>query len=289
MDFVNNRPDLTAVASSIRSGALSFPHVAKLFEGSSLSTIGINLIVLSAVLYLLFRNGGINKEKRNYWILGASGVFIMLISFTRVHLYPMFDTSIITSFLLANPYPLLPYLSYGLIASMFGLMLYFNRKDLLKWVGLPLGLFFLVYGVIGCMNFEKTISTPDYFWYFKTQMELGLFMLGTLAVLFFIDFKGKELKSLTFIKYFSWVSLTVYMLETLVSEVFGKALSYVLPSWNQTINGCLLFGAGMIVVWIGILALWSRVNFKYSLEYWWAVVFSKWGKSSTKRVDSKQQ
>ena len=111
VDFINNQPDMTVVASSIRNMQLTFPGVIKFFEGSSISTIGLNLIIVTSLLFFLLRNKGFENEKRNYWVLGILGFIIMLFSFTRIYLYEIVDQSIqaknyllatILSFTIAN-------------------------------------------------------------------------------------------------------------------------------------------------------------------------------------------
>jgi surface polysaccharide O-acyltransferase-like enzyme len=291
LDFVNNKPDLTAVASSIRSMHLTLPHLTKLFEGSSLSAIALNLIILSLVLFLLLRKNGVTKEKRNYLILGISGVLIMFLSLIRVPLFHLFIQAIETkkyflatffSFSLANPYPLLPYLAYGFFGAMIGMMIFQKRNKLLKIIFIPSGMFFLIYGLSGMMNFDKTISTPDYFWYFKTNFELGIFMLLLIFTVLFLEPKSHLLNKLSVLKWFSRISLTIYMFETTASEIFRIALHQVWPSWDQTINGCLVFGSLNVILWIVILFFWVKINFKYSLEYFWVKFFKKIGKDSTK-------
>ncbi len=291
IDFVNNRPDLTAVAGSLRTMRFTLPHFTKFFEGSSLSAIGLNLIILSLVLFLLLRKNGIIKEKRNYFVLGISGTLIMAFSFVRVPIFHLFIQALETknyllagffSFTLANPYPLLPYLAYGIFGTLIGLIIYQGRNKLLKIFILPLGVFFLVFGLLGALNFEKTISTPDYFWYFKTNFELGIFILLLVFAVLFLEPKTGLLNKLSVIKWFSRISLTIYLLETTTSEIFRIVLLAIWPSWNQTINGCLTFGSLNIVLWIIALYFWKRINFKYSLEYFWTIFFNKIGKSSTK-------
>jgi surface polysaccharide O-acyltransferase-like enzyme len=291
VDFVNNRPELTAVASTIRSGSISFPSPDKLFDGTSLSTIAFNLILLTLINFALLRNGGIAREARNYSILLAGGSLIMIFSFVRIGLYPIFQSAIAEGhtglalaegFLLANPYPLIPYFSYGLFGSAAALLFYRNRKDLIAKVLIPIGVLFLVYGIAGAMRHDKTISTPDWFWYFKTQFELGIFLL--LLSVFLLTFrKGRKIKpEYPLVLWFSRLSLTIYLLETLVSELLGKAGLLIFPGWNQTINGCLLFGAVNVAIWAMILFFWRKADFRYSLEYFWVKLFSRMDKESGK-------
>lgn len=289
-DFVNNKPDMTLVANIIRNSQFIFPPITKWFEGSSLLIIGLNLIILSLMFYLLFKRKTKDYTKQ-YWILSISGFVIMLLSFIRVYFYPLIESSIqsknyllavILSYSFANPYPIFPYLAYGLFASVIGIMLHQNRKDLIKKVMIPIASFFILYGLIGMLQFEKTISKADYFWYFKTQFELGIFIFINILVILLFVFKDKQFNWAKFIKKFSIVSLSVYLLEVTLSEIFGRMLFIFIPNWNQTINNCLLFGFFNVLIWIGILSIWSKYNFKYSFEYFWVRFFNKLGKQSTK-------
>jgi hypothetical protein len=290
-DFVNNRPDMTFVAGSLRNLHATFPQITKFFEGSSLSTIAFNLIIISTIIWLLIRKNGVLKEKRNYLILGLSGFLIMIFSFVRVPLFHFFTESVESknyllalffSFTIANPYPLLPYLGYGLIASMVGMMFYHERYKLLKFTALPAGIIFLCYGIYGMTLFDKSISKPDYFWYFKTNFELGIFILLVFSALFASRSVKLSSSWLFFVKWFSRVTLTIYLLETTTSELFRIIWFKVSPSWNQTINGCLLFGSLNVIFWITILFFWRKADFKYSLEYFWIKLFARMGKISTK-------
>lgn len=296
-DFVNNKPDMTIIANLIRNSQLAFPHISKWFEGSSLLIIGLNLIFLSLLLYLFLKKET-RDYKKQYWILGILGFVIMFISVMRIYLYPLIEQSIsqhnyflafILGYAVANPYPIFPYLAYGLFASMVGIMVYQEKFNLIKKVMIPIASFFTIFGLIGMLQFEKTISKADYFWYFKTHFELGIFIFIAILTTYFYLVKNKEFKWAQFIKNFSTVSLSIYLLEVTVSELFGRTLSTILPMWNQTINGCLLFGFANVVLWSCILMVWSKFNFKYSFEYFWVLFFNKIGKTSTKILLHRQR
>ncbi len=221
----------------------------------------------------------------------------MILSFVRVSIYPYFTQalengqhllSLFYSFTIANPYPLIPYLAYGILGIMLGMMIYNRRDKLLRAVGIPLGVFFIAYGIYGVMQFEKTISKPDYFWYFKTNFELGIFILMFLFAVLFLEKRTKAVNALGFVRDFSRISLTIYTLETTLSEILRMILLQLIPSWNQTINGCLLFGGLNVLLWLIILHFWKKSGFKYSIEYYWVLLSKKLGKDSTKMDHLKQ-
>lgn len=291
VDFVHNQPVLTMTADFFRHGTIAVPKMAKFLDGSILSTIGLNLIFLSLFEYYFFRNKSRGQTGKFYLIAGIAGTTIMLLSFVRVYIHPFFAAqaesgnyfaTILLSFFLANPYPLIPYLAYGIFGMMAGLMILENRNTLFRRVMIPAGLFFLVYGFTGMTYFDKTISKPDFFWYFKTNFELGVFLLMIVFSRFIPAAGSLVLRYSAPIRWFSRVSLTVYLLETTLSEITRIIGLNLFPGWNETINGCLKFGAVNILIWTMILFFWRKVHLKYSLEYFWVKLFSKLGKSSTK-------
>ncbi len=72
VDFVNNQPILTETAYLLRNGSLTAPASIKLFDGSSIGTIGMNLIILSVMLYLIFRKGSMDKTGHLLFICRSS-------------------------------------------------------------------------------------------------------------------------------------------------------------------------------------------------------------------------
>lgn len=291
LDFENNTPNLTLIPNSIREMSIQLPPLSKLVEGTSLMTMGSNLILISLLLMFLFRKNGQNKLNRNYFIVGIMALSVILLSFVRISLYPVYETAFtennyllagLTSFFLANPYPLIPYLAYGLFGVLIGMFFSDGRRDLMKKILIPLGIFFLAYGLVGAGKFEKSISQADGFWYFKTNIELGLFILLTTITLLIIDGKRLLFDRFRLLRLFSRVSLTIYIFETLLSEFTRIFYKFIYPDWDQTINGSLTFGVFNVFVWCIILLIWSKYDFKYSLEYFWVKIFDKYGKKSTK-------
>ncbi len=291
IDFEHNQPHLTLTAWFFRNFSFRFPPIRTLFDGSSISTVGLNLIMAGGILFLLFRKGGQERVLRNYFIVTTLIVLLMLLSFVRIDMYPTYSDlantgrawpGLVQSFLLEKPYPLIPYLAYGFAGMLLGLILYHRHHGLLWKMVLPLGLVLASYGLWGMMQHESSISRADFFWYYKTHFELGLFLLLFITLRYVFSRISLSNGFWTLVRLFSRVSLTVYLLETTLSEWLRYVAFYVYKDWDQTVNGCLLFGAANLIVWAGIIWLWQRAGFRYSLEYYWTVIFRWVGKNSTK-------
>jgi hypothetical protein len=289
-DILNNQPDISLVSTALANRPITQPIPMKLITGSSMSTIAINLIVMTFILRLVFRKFKINFLPRYVIGFGLVGLLILIISFTRVTYFYIFQQAkestnylagIPLAFIFAHPYPLLPYLAYAFFGSMLGILIYFeNTRQMVKTV-LPFGLSFILVGITGMCNFEWTIAKPDFYWYFKTIFELGVFLL-LVVLLTVAEPKIKFLNKIMVVKWFSWFSLSIFLLETTISNIFSVAWSFILPAWNQSILGCVAFGFFNVIVWIGILSVWRKVDFKYSFEFFWVKVFRSIGKHSTK-------
>ncbi|MEJ5306787.1 MAG: hypothetical protein WHT27_00585 [candidate division WOR-3 bacterium] len=289
VDFVNNKPDLTLYAALLRSSMDQFHPYKKLFDGSSISTIAFNIVLLS-FLQIMFKK---LKFKRDliYNFLFIAGFSIIFLSFIRVDIYNYFDLlkvnkvffpAIVLTFFIANPYPLITYFSYGLFGMLIGYLIFDKREDILKKVVLPTSLFLILYGFYGMSKFPKSISKPDLFWYFKTNFELGFFMFSIILIYLLFERKKNVLKNFYLIYNFSRVSLSIYIMEVLLSELFRKIYLKLNPGWNLDMNKTFLFGFFNVLLWMLIVNFWSKINFKYSFEYFWVKFFKILEKSSTK-------
>jgi hypothetical protein len=69
------------------------------------------------------------------------------------------------------------------------------------------------------------------------------------------------------------MSLTVFVLQTPLSELFAVLLTRLIPGWNVTLGVTLLFAFGNTLLWLGLVALWSRARYRYTIEYFWVRLF----------------
>lgn len=283
-DFETGEHSYAMVALTVRNGALTFPHIDKFFEGSALTMLAWNLIFLGVILYVLFRNGGIHRTKRNKLVLAVCGTILVPLSLVRIYLFPLVESSLsegnyalstILSYFVAKPYPLLPYLAFGLFGALLALTLLESREGMkrMAWFGLV----WLIMGIAGIFIVPQNIKDVDMFWFVKVLLELGIFMLMVVGFSLLFDTAKRE-RSLPWLRRFGRVSFTIYIFQTPLSEIFAKALDITMPGWNMTIPAMLVFGVCNVVLWAGIVMLWSRYQFRYSLERLWVRVL----KPSTK-------
>ncbi len=292
-------PQLTAVAELIRGQEVNI-HVEKLFSSSGLKMIGLNLLVVTSVTYLVFRRTGLRDKLENYMLFVYLGLIVMIFSFLRLFLYSDWIEALasgnwlmsyIGGLFLADPYPGIAYLAYGFFGVALGMMLHYRRLDYLRNYMLPLGGFMTLAGLVALQFIEPDFFGPSWFWYAKVIFETGIFIL-LFCLAIWLDIAAARnhtskleavLKPLhRFLEPASRICLTIYLLETLTSELLRPAFTSVLPNWEQNITACLMIGLVNMVLWLALAHVWARQNYKFSVEYGWVRLSAMFGRESTK-------
>lgn len=79
--------------------------------------------------------------------------------------------------------------------------------------------------------------------------------------------------------------LSVFILETPVSQLVANALSALLPGWNDSMAATLVFAAVVVGLWGAVLALWEKTGYAFSVERLLVRVMALSGKESTKLAE----
>jgi len=274
-NFETGEHSYSLVALSIRNGGLTLPGIERLFEGSALSMLGWNLILLGLILSILFRDNGIRTMRRNRLILGVGGAAVVAVSVVRIYLLPMVESSIesgryglatVLSFFVAKPYPLLPYLAFALFGAVLALSWMESRGSVRRMAWLGFG--WLVLGGLGFLVIPQSIAEVDMFWFAKVLFELGIFIVLVCLAMLAFDRPGWR-DRVPWLRRLGRVSFTVYIVQTPLSELLAKGLDVAMPGWNMTIPAMLVFGVVNVAVWLLIIAAWARHDFRFSLEWLW--------------------
>ena len=209
-------------------------------------------------------------------ILLAIGIVIILISFLRIYLYDDFSNAIdggnyFVAFLIdiiaGNYFPLLPYLGFGLIGAYFGLILADNpsKKKIRRmiWIGVGWIVAAIVAFIIPDSIYETLGLLDDIFFdYIIVMFEIGFFIVvGIPLLLVFFNKRGdktnpshrdKKKISTIFLR-FSTNSLTFFLLERPISEIFALILNLSIPGWNNYIWTSILYGLFLVLFWFIII------------------------------------
>jgi peptidoglycan/LPS O-acetylase OafA/YrhL len=297
LDRINGNHDYSFLMNFMVKAQFQFPSFERIIYVDSLTMMALNILITGLILFFLFRKGGFDKKKRNYWIIGTLAAVFVLLSYIRIPLYPIMEEAIKgKNLLMVIPMdyfinknnPILPYLGFGLFGTLLGLFIANKEKWSTIWKTFSIiGLIFLIAGVVGYVTLPDTMleRAIDEMWLYIIIAQVGLFLFMALAALKYFDFGKNALARYDkqkIIRRFGKVSLTVFMLETPLSELFSKILSVINPNWNQTIGATLIFAAVIVVFWGFVIYFWEKNNFKYSFEWIIVKVFKHFGKKSTK-------
>ncbi len=295
LDLVNGDHQYALLPGLLVQGSFPLLYPDRIYYATTLSMIAWNLLLIGPIIYLLSRY--LPKFDRvGAWLAGL-GTLVMILSLARIPLYPLalkaidegdFLSSLFLGFLVNKNNPILPYLAFGLFGGWLGLSLVKGvSARALHPVGIA-GFLWLIAGLGGILLLPTTMLEReiDLFWYFLTALQLGLFLIIVVTTLFLIDVKSFSLKVLEPLAYpfriMGLSSLTVFLLETPLSELLAKLVSIFLPSWQLSLNWCFAFGAVNALLWIAIMIVWSRSNFKYSVEWLTMRIYAELKRPSNK-------
>lgn len=268
--------------------------------GSGITMIGFNLIVLGLVLGWLYTKNKIDDTSINYTFFAVIGVCLLALSSLRVLMLDPWLGSIQTgdtwlqlflSPIMQGPYPIAVYLSYGFLGVLLGMCLHHKKIDYLKKIIIPISLVFTILGVTVMTQLQPAFLSISWEWYVKFITETSFFVLVlSLVITRLIRTenrtynKTKELPSLpkTILIKTSKISLTIYIFETLIAELLRLPLLAAFPDFENNLLATFGMGVVHVLLWVMIATLWSRVNYKYSVEYCIIQFVKYFGKSSNR-------
>jgi len=270
LDFETWNHQYSFIAQLFRFGSIHFSP-RRFVQGTALQMIGINLMLLSVLLPILARS-----RRPSLWALVVAALF-MASGVGRIYLEPTYvrlleDGRYVGAFLLSpltsEPYPVTPYFAFACVGAALGFR--FSRTESLPRLGWLGGLGVLIVGVVGIVVFPTNLHGSGMFWLSKVTFELGVFVLISWALLARAGFNPVAPRA---VQRVSRMSLTVFVLQTPLAEGLAAALTRLAPGWNATLGVTLIFAAVNVAIWLGIVTLWSRVGYKYTLEYAWVRLF----------------
>jgi hypothetical protein len=308
------------LVDAIRNGIYKGFNLERILYVDSLVMLGINILLIGLVFLLIQKCSGMGEFKksegeRDYFtnmefldkvhektakLFLISGLGFFALSLLRVPLYQIYITALdqdqygkvlLLNWLVNKNNPIMPYLSFALIGGWIATLLVIgNWKRIVKLV-MPVAVVLFIIGVVLYIKLPDTMleRSIDFKWFAIMTAQLGLFMMLMLLVLRVFDFgKDKENilehKKLTrfpkFFYRFGVAGLTPFFLESLVSAIVFRKLSFFMPGLSFDIKESLIYGFCLAIMWGLLLMLWEKKEYKYGIEYFYVRILRKLGSSA---------
>ncbi|MHA1720647.1 MAG: hypothetical protein ACTSWX_11820 [Promethearchaeota archaeon] len=287
---------------SLETGTLSIPEFLHLFTINTLESMAISGLLLSLIFYLMWKNEKPRPKQaaRNLIIL-AIGVFfithylrsilsdseVMIIkeSLWNEHSYLKYYLFLA---IYASRFAMFPVLAFALVGAAFGVLIAgkVRFKEIFAWIFIS-GTLFIAAFIIGYLQGFDMIGT------FANELVLlpmQCLNIGLQIYLFgicyyFFDVKQlrqrqsedleeknkakvKTNRILKFLRKYSDLSLTIYILEPLIAQSW-YLLYYNLHKGSFSTNFPLimLYLATVVATWFLMIWVWKKINNKYSFEW----------------------
>ena len=306
----------------IEKGELAWPGPERLFQIGSLPSIAISGYVTVLFLWILFKNRGREKVKRNVIILTSIGMILTFISNPlNEWLNPIvidlflqggfsrFISLILRWFIGAqlSYFPVGIYGFFGIVGGYFIALRTPIKK--IKIYGYGIGIFYLIAFVISTIftvNYAISIGEDPIFMILDYEIyprELLFFSLGWMMIIFVFlvkrfeyipnDVKVKRAKRTLFFRRFGVATLTFYCLEPIINNtiaflfhtIFGPSEGFgVIDPFMTNGWAIILFVFTFEVFWILFSYFWSKSGYKFGMEYWIVKFSNRFRKTKSTRL-----
>jgi len=305
--FTEGRHPIGILLGWMRTGEATPLTPTLYYESNALSMIGMVVILLTFVLFLVFRNydrRNLKKDIRLYLILGSVILLATPIIRYELGLYKSilakdqnyFGVTVLNLFI--GGYGMFPFLAYGFFGAAIGAGLAAGTFRIqVKRALLICGMCFFLLGglgffVLGGWDFNNIFANTlpnQLHWILFRVNQLGFFLLLYWLLLSSVDFAGaatrvKRLRIFYPVRVFGMVSLTVYFCEPVLAEILKMGWDLAFPGWNEQLLAVVFFGLFCLFTWWFLLKLWWKtVQFAGSLEWLSAKVIRSFsGKQSSR-------
>jgi len=308
------------LVDAIRNGIYKGFNVERILYVDSLVMLGINILLIGLVFILIQKYAGLGEFKkqekeRDYFtnmeyldkvhdkaakLFLVSGLGFFVVSLLRVPLYQVYISALdqdnygkvlLLNWLVNKNNPIMPYLSFALLGGWIATLLVIgNWKRIVRQV-MPISLVLLIAGVLLYIKLPDTMleRSIDLKWFAIMTAQLGLFMMLLILVLKIFDFrkdqeKIMEHRKLSFIPKFIYrfgvAGLTPFFLESIISAIIFRKLSFFIPGLSFGLKESLIYGFCLALMWGLLLILWEKKEYKYGIEYFYVRILKKLGSSA---------
>ncbi len=306
----NGRVQRTLLTGILETGGFSNIDYEVFFQTDAVGLIAFSGIFNVGLIVLLLRKQGYYKPKRNLLILlGLIVAWYILSSLFHGFFDDLFWESLndgrygitlLLKFIVGPPMSIFPNFAYGFVGMIYGFAFAqeqsraFFRK-LTSYLSI---IFISIAGILILIN-GFSLSPEAFGLFLPLELQILDFAVVQILMIIFIEFveyskksQKKIIKSTRIWQRYGKITMTAYIFESVLCILNMK---WYIPLWEMLPQTSLIlhlevfiFVGMQLTLWYGIILLWERKNFKFSVEWFTIVIRKKLLKSQSKRLNVKE-
>jgi len=305
----NGRVQRTLLTGILETGGFSIDYEV-FFQTDAVGLIALGGIFNIGIIVLLLRKQGYYKPKRNLLILLVLIVVWYILSPIFHYLFDnlfweslndgRYGITLLLKFIVGPPQSIFPNFAYGFAGIIFGFGFAQEKsRSFFRKLSIYLSIIFIsVSGILILIN-GLNVSTESFGSFLPFELQILGFAVVLIVMLIFIELveyskksPKKIIKSTRFLRRYGKITLTVYIFESVLCILNMKwyiPLWKMLPQTSFVLHLELFIFAGMqLAIWYGIILLWEKKNFKFSVEWFTFAIRKILVKSQSKQLHVKE-
>jgi hypothetical protein len=296
----NGRVQRTLLTGILETGSFSIDYEV-FFQTDAVGLIAFSGIFNVGLLVLLLRKQGYYKPKRNFLILLGLIVAWYFLSSLFHHLFDdLFWESLnngrygiifLLKFIVGPPMSIFPNFAFGFAGIIYGFGFAQDKSHaFFRKLALYLSILFISIAGIFILINGFNLPTESFGLFLPVGLQILGFAVSQIAMIIFIELveyskksPKKIYKSTRFWRRYGKITLTVYIFESVLCILNMK---WYIPLWEKLPQTSFIlylelfiFVGMQVSLWYGIILLWEKKNFKFSVEWFMIVIRKKLVKS----------
>ena len=285
-------------SGSLETGTFLTPEFLHLFTCNTLESMALSGLLLSLLFYIMWKGQKAKpKQTAKALVILAIGVFLItnylrgMVSDSDVMMIKeslWSDHSYLKYYLFLTIYgsrfAMFPVFAFALIGAAFGVLIAGKVpfKEIFKWVIISGTGFIGVFAISFIHGFDMIGTFANELVLLQMHclnMGLMIYLLGICYYFFDVKVpnnlkKSRKIKKknerafLKFIRKYSDLSLTIYILEPLIAQSWYLLFAYLYKApFSTNFPLIILYITTVIVSWFLIIKIWKKFNNRFSFEW----------------------
>ncbi|QEE15735.1 DUF418 domain-containing protein [Promethearchaeum syntrophicum] len=301
----NGRVQRTLLTGILETGSFTSIDYEVFFQTDAIGLIAISGIFNVGLIVLLLRKQGYYKPKRNLLILlGLIIVWYILSPLFHNLLDDLFWQSLndgrygitlLLKFIVGPPMSIFPNFAFGFAGIIYGFgFAQEQSRAFFRKLALYFSILFIsVSGTLILIN-GFNLSPESFGLFLPLELQILDFAVIQILVIIFIEIikyskksKNEITKSTRIWQRLGNVTMTAYIFESVLCILNMK---WYIPLWEKLPQSSLIlhlevfiFVGMQFALWYGIILLWEKKNFKFSVEWFTKIIRKKLVKNNKKK------